>query len=98
MTCLVARIVLDGAIGCDWLEVYVAQVLVPKPRPSEGIIIDELSSNKRTAVKERIEPADATQRFVPQYSLQCSLIAKAFSRLKIMLRRAGERTLKASRF
>lgn len=55
--------------------------------------MDNLSSHKRTAVRERIEAAGATLRFLPPYSPDFNPIEKAFSRLKAMLRKAGERTL-----
>ena len=57
------------------------------------VIMDNLSSHKRTAVRERIEAAGATLRFLPPYSPDFNPIEKAFSRLKAMLRKAGERTL-----
>ena len=59
MTGMVAPIVLDGPINGDWFEAYVAQVLVPELRPGDAIIMDNLSSHKRAAVKERVEAAGA---------------------------------------
>jgi transposase len=55
--------------------------------------MDNLSSHKRTAVREKIEAAGATLRFLPPYSPDFNPIEKAFSRLKAMLRKAGERTV-----
>ena len=69
------------------------QVLVPELRPGDVVIMDNLSSHKRAAVKERIETAGATLRFLPPYSPDFNSIEKAFSRLKAMLRKAGERTV-----
>ena len=93
MTGMVAPMVLDGPINGDWFEAYVAQVLVPELRPGDVVIMDNLSSHKRAAVKERIEAAGATLRFLPPYSPDFNPIEKAFSRLKAMLRKAGERTI-----
>lgn len=76
----------------SWFEVYVAQVLVPELRPGDIVIMDNLSSHKRVAVRERIEAAGATLRFLPPYSPDFNPIEKAFSRLKAMLRKGGERT------
>ncbi len=59
----------DGAgrppINGDWFEAYVTQILAPELRPGDVVIMDNLSSHKRDAVRERIEAADATLRFLP---------------------------------
>jgi hypothetical protein len=44
-------------------------------------------------VQTKIEAAGATLRFLPPYSPDFNPIEKAFSRLKAMLRKAGERTV-----
>lgn len=93
MTGMVAPMVLDGPINGDWFEAYVVQVLVPELRPGEVVIMDNLSSHKRPAVRDRIEAARATLRFLPPYSPDFNPIEEAFSRLKAMLRKAGERTV-----
>ena len=96
MSGMIAPMVLDGPINGDWFEAYVGQVLVPELRPGDVVIIvimDNLSSHKRISVRERIEAAGATLRFLPPYSPDFNPIEKAFSRLKAMLRKAGERTV-----
>ena len=93
MTGIVALMVLDVPINGDWFEAYVAQVLVPELRPGDVVIMDNLSSHKRDAVRERIEAAGATLRFLPPYSPDFNPIEKAFSKLKAMLRTIGERTV-----
>jgi transposase len=80
--------------GGDWFEAYVTQVLVPELKPGDVVIMDNLSSHKRVAVKEKVEAAGATLRFLPPYSPDFNPIEKAFSRLKAMLRKAGERTVR----
>jgi len=92
MTGMFAPMVLDGLINDDCFEAYVAQVLVPELRPGDVVIMDNLSSHKRAAVKDRIEAAGATLRFLPPYSPDFNPIEKAFSRLKSMLRKIGEQT------
>lgn len=93
MSGTVAPMVLDGPINGDWFEAYVTQVLVPELRPGDVVVMDNLSSHKRASVRERIEAAGATLRFLPPYSPDFNPIEKAFSRLKAMLRKAGERTV-----
>jgi transposase len=93
MSGMVAPMVLDGPINGDWFEAYVTQVLVPELRPGDVVIMDNLSSHKRASVRERIEAAGATLRFLPPYSPDFNPIEKAFSKHKAMLRKIGERTV-----
>ena len=65
MTGMVAPMVLDGPINGDWFAAYVTQVLVPELRPGDVVIMDNLSSHKQVSVRERIEAAGATLRFLP---------------------------------
>lgn len=59
-TGMVAPMVLDGPIDGDWFEAYVRQVLVPELNQGDVVIMDNLSSHKRSAVREWIEAAGAT--------------------------------------
>jgi transposase len=93
MSGMIAPMVLDGPINGDWFEAYVDKVLVPELRPEDIVIMDNLSSHKRQAVREKIEDAGATLCFLPPYSPDFNPIEKAFSRLKAILRRIGERTV-----
>ncbi len=101
MTGMVAPMVLDGPINGDLFEAYVGQVLVPDLRRGDVVIMDNLSSHKRDAVRILIEAAGARLMFLPPYSPDFNAllsdvegpIEKAFSRLKAMLRKAGERTV-----
>jgi len=93
MTGMVAPIVPNGSINGDWFEAYVAQAVVSVLRPSEVVNMDNLTNHKRAAVKERIEAAGVTERFLPLYSPDFHPIKKAFSRLKAMLRKIDERTV-----
>ena len=87
MTGMVAPMVLDGPINGDWFEAYVTRVLVPELKPGDVVIMDNLSSHKRASVRERIEAAGTTLRFLPPYSPDFNPIEKAFSKLKAMLRK-----------
>ena len=93
MTGMVAPMVLDGPINAMAFQAYVEQVLIPELLPGDIVVMDNLSSHKRAAVKERVEAAGATLRFLPPYSPDFNPIEKAFSQLKAMLRKAGERTV-----
>lgn len=68
---------------------------MPELKSGDVVIVDNLSSHKRVVVKEKIEAVGATLRFLPAYSPDFNPIEKAFSRLKAMLRKAGERTVRS---
>ncbi len=68
-------------------------ILIVALQPGDVVIMDNLSSHKRVSVRERIEAAGATLRFLPPYSPDFNPIEKAFSILKAMLRKAEERTV-----
>jgi transposase len=93
MTGMIAPKVLDGPINGDWFEAYVTQVFVPELRPGGIVIMDNLSSHKRASIRELIEAAGASLRYLPPYSPDFYPIEKAFARLKAMLRKAAERTV-----
>ncbi len=93
MTGMVAPMVLDGPINGEWFEAYVGQMLVRTLKPGDVVIMDNLSSNKRTSIRTLIEAAGARLLFLPPYSPDFNPIEKAFSRLKAMLRKVGERTV-----
>jgi transposase len=91
----VAPWVLDGPINREAFETYVEKVLVPDLRPGDVVIMDNLSSHKGDKVRELIEAAGATLRFLPPYSPDFNPIENAFAKLKALLRKAGERTVDA---
>lgn len=92
-TGIVAPWVLDGPINGDAFEVYVGQVLVPELRHGDIVIMDNLSSHKRPRIAELIKSAGSSVLYLPPYSPDFNPIEKAFSKLKALLRKAGERTL-----
>jgi len=57
---MVAPMVLDGPINGDWFEAYVTSILVPELSPGDIVVMDNLSSHKRAAVREKIEAVCAT--------------------------------------
>ena len=91
----IAPFVLDGPINRCAFETYVEKVLVPELRPGDIVIMDNLSSHKGPRVRELIEAAGASLRYLPPYSPDFNPIENAFAKLKALLRRAAERTVGA---
>lgn len=90
---IAAPFVLDGPINRIAFETYVEKVLVPELGPGDIVIMDNLSSHKGPKVRQMIEAASATLRFLPPYSPDFNPIENAFSKLKAHLRKAAERTI-----
>lgn len=89
-----APCVLDGPINGQLFTAYVEQFLVPTLSPGDIVIMDNLGSHKGQAVRKAIRAAGAKLLFLPPYSPDLNPIEKAFSKLKAMLRKIGERTVK----
>ena len=93
-TGLIAPFVLDGPINRAAFEAYVEQILVPELRPGDVVILDNLSSHKGRRVRALIEAAGASLLYLPPYSPDFNPIENAFAKLKALLRKAAERTVK----
>ena len=95
LTGIAAPFVLDGAINRDAFETYVAKVLVPELRTGDIVVMDNLSSHKGPRVRELIEAAGASLRYLPPYSPDFNPIENAFAKLKALLRKTAARTVDA---
>ena len=73
---------------------YVEQALVPELlRPRDIVIMDNLPAHKVHGVKQAIEAAGASLRYLPPYSPDFNPIEMAFAKLKALLRAAAARTV-----
>ncbi|MDP3650047.1 MAG: IS630 family transposase [Rhodoferax sp.] len=89
---LLAPLVLDGPINGEVFGAWVQQFLAPELRPGDTVVMDNLSSHKVAGVREAIEGAGATLRYLPPYSPEYNPIEHVFSKLKTLLRNAQART------
>ena len=83
---------IDGAVNACAFESFTERILVPALSPGDVVVMDNLSSHKGAAVRQRIESARATLLYLPPYSPDLNPIENAFSKLKRLLRSAGHRT------
>ena len=90
---MTAPMVLDGAMHGTAFIAYVEHVLAPTLRPGDIVIMDNLPAHKPSAVREIIEKAGATLRFLPPYSPDFNPIEMAFSKLKAILKKTAARTI-----
>ncbi len=84
---------LDAPIDGDSFQTYVEKVLVPTLKPGELVIMDNLASHKRKAVRQAIRSAGAKLFFLPKYSPDLNPIEQFFAKLKHLLRNAAKRTI-----
>ena len=90
---MTAPMVLDGPMNGDAFLAYVEQVLVPTLQPDDVVVMDNLPAHRRAGVRDAIEAAGASLRFLPPYSPDSNPIEKAFAKLKAILRKVAARTI-----
>jgi len=90
---LVAPLVVDGAINGDVFVAYVQQHLVSVLQEGDIVVMDNLSSHKRSEVREAIESVGAELWYLPPYSPDLNPIEQAFSKFKWLIKSAEERTV-----
>lgn len=86
-----APLVLDGPINGAAFRAWLEQFLVPELRPSDIVVMDNLSAHKVAGIQAAIEQAGATLKYLPPYNP----IEQVFAKLKAMLRKTQARTVDA---
>ena len=90
---MIAPCVVDGPMNGETFLAWLEQLLVPALQPGDIVVMDNLSSHKVKGVRDAIEAAGATLRYLPPYSPDLNPIEQFFAKLKSLLRKAGARTL-----
>jgi hypothetical protein len=67
---IAAPMVLDGPMSGEAFLAYVEQALVPELRPGDVVIMDNLPAHKVAGVRQAIETAGASLKYLPPYRLQ----------------------------
>ena len=91
-----APCVIDGPINGRSFLAYVEQMLVPTLRPGDVVIMDNLGSHKRQAIRRVIRAAGAKLLFLPAYSPDLNPIEQVFAKLKTLLRKLNTRSVEAT--
>ncbi len=89
---IVAPFVVDQPMNRAIFTQYIRQYLAPELKPGDIVILDNLSSHKGAEAAALVEACGARLLFLPPYSPDLNPIEMAFSKLKHLLRKAGERT------
>ena len=80
-------ITINAATDGDIFLAYVQQQLVPRLRPGDTVVMDNLSAHKNHAAIAAIRDANAEVLFLPPYSPEFNPIEKVWAKLKEILRR-----------
>lgn len=91
-----APCVLDGPINGLSFTAWVEQFLVPTLAPGDIVIMDNLGSHKGVAVRKAIRAVGAKLLYLPPYSPDLNPIEQVFAKLKLLLRKAAERSVEAT--
>jgi transposase len=86
---------IEGPSETDSFGIYVREILVPKLKAGQIVLMDNLSVHKGKWVRELIERRGCQLWFLPPYSPDFNPIEEAFSKVKALLRRAQARVLEA---
>jgi transposase len=99
---LLGAITMDGLLATmtipeptdgDVFLAYLEQVLCPRLRPGQVVVMDNLSAHKHRQVRMSIEQAGAQLLYLPPYSPDFNPIEKCWSKIKEYLRAAKARLL-----
>ena len=88
-----APCVVDGPINGSSFLAYVEQVLLPTLSPGDIVVMDNLGSHKRRAIRQAIRAVGAKLLFLPPYSPDLNPIEQVFAKLKTLLRKLDPRSI-----
>jgi len=77
-------------------ETLFEQSLLPTLSTGDIVIMDNLGSHKRRAIRQLIRAAGAKLFFLPPYSPDLNPIEQVFAKLKTLLRKADPRTIETT--
>jgi transposase len=86
-----------GAMNTTRFVAWVSRYLVRQLRPGDVVLLDNLAPHKARRVRDLIEAAGATLRFLPPYSHDYNPIEAAWALIKKRIRAVAPRTGKALR-
>lgn len=86
---------IEGSSDTESFGLYMRDVLAPRLKRGQIVVMDNLSVHRSRWVRELIEGRGCQLWLLPSYSPDFNPIEEAFSKVKGLLRRAGARTLGA---
>ena len=89
---MTAPMVVEGTMTGEMFLAYVEQCLLPTLKRNDVVVVDNFAAHKVPGVREAIEKAGATLRYLPKYSPDLNPIELPYSKFKAFLRKAAQRT------
>ena len=90
-----ASISIEGSSDTDSFGLYMRDVLAPRLKAGQIVLMDNLSVHTSKWVRELVEERGCQLWLLPSYSPEMNPIEQAFSKVKGLLRKAKARTLEA---
>lgn len=90
-----APMTIESPTDGDIFLAYLEQVLCPRLRPGQIVILDNLAAHKVDGVQRLVESSGARLLYLPPYSPDFNPIEQAWSKIKQRLRAAKARTIEA---
>jgi transposase len=87
-----ASLVVEGSTNGAVFQTYLEEVLCPRLKRGQVVVMDNLSAHKGERVRELIEGEGCELIYLPPYSPDFNPIEQAFSKLKNYLRAACARS------
>ena len=94
---MTAPMTIEGGMTGEMFLAYVEQCLVPTLKRNDIVVMDNFKAHKVAGVREAIEKARATVRYLPKYSPDFNPIELPYSKFKTFLRKAAQRTVRGLR-
>ena len=94
---MTAPMMIEGAINGATFLAYIEQCLAPTLKHGDIVVMDNVSTHRVAGVREALEAAGATLRYLPPYSPDLNPIEPSYSVFKAFLRKCAERTEQALR-
>ena len=92
---VLASMTIEAATDTDIFLTYLKQVLGPKLKPGNVVVMDNLSVHKVARVREIIEAAGARVLYLPPYSPDLNPIEPCWSKIKQKMRALKARVVEA---
>ena len=93
---MTAPMVVEGAMTGEMFLAYIEQCLVPALRRNDIVVMDTCRVHMGPAIREAIEKAHATLRYLPKYSPDLNPIELPYSKLRRSSVRSRRELFRAS--
>jgi transposase len=90
---MTAPLVVEGAMSGEMFLAYVEQCLIPTLKRNDIVVMDNCRVHLGPGIRQAIEKARATLRYLPKYSPDLNPIELPYSKFKTFLRKVAARTV-----